>query len=272
MEEAGDDFEFVLMDEGYKSAATSKHFETSNELLKLEEYYNQQRGDVEFDLLKLQHKLFEMKLNCVDDYDDDEEEDEDDDYGYKGKRKGGKRFVKKTCHLEEEERQLKLREKYLNKIKTKKKRLRFQQLDDETQLMICKIDALRETGSDKNFFKKLLKMFEGKSLKVQRLEETVEKMKEVDDNNAKTIDDIIDEHQRILEVKDEEIMYLKKQLEAESRMRAYLIKNNEKRFKKHLKIEDLEDEYQMMFANMEALRKSDNVLYKEVLYMLKELS
>ena len=34
-------------------------------------------------------------------------------------------------------------------------------------------------------------MFEGKSFKVQRLEETVEKMKEVEDNNAKTIDDII---------------------------------------------------------------------------------
>ena len=53
--------------------------------------------------------------------------------------------------IEEEERHLNLKEQYLSKIKTKKKRLRFQQLDNETQLMICKIDDLRETGSDKNF-------------------------------------------------------------------------------------------------------------------------
>ena len=272
LKEAGDDFDFVPTDEGYQSASTSKHFETSTELLKLQEYYNQlqQRNDLDFEL-KLQHKLIEKKL-CVNELDDYEEEDDDYDYGYKGKGKGGKRFVKKTCHLEEEERQLKLKEQYMSKIKTKKKRLRFQQLDDETQLMICKIDALRETESDKYFLKKLLKMFEGKSFKMQRLEETVEKMKEVEDNSAKTIDDIIDEHQRILEVKDQEIKCLKKKLEAERRMRDCLVKNNEKRFKKHQKIEDLGEEYQMIITNMEALRKSDNVVYKEVLYMLRELS
>ena len=135
-----------------------------------------------------------------------------------------------------------LKEQYLSKIKNKKKYLRFQQMDDETRLMICKTDALREFGGDKSFFDKLLRMLEGRSLKVTKLKKIVEKMKELEDITARTIDDIIDERQRILYQKDQ---HLKKKLEAEKR----IIKKSEKRFKKHLKIKDLEEEYQTIIAN-----------------------
>ena len=271
LEGAVDDSQYMLKDEGYQSASTSKHFENE---LKLEEYYKQQGSDLEFEL-KLQHELIEKGVYVnepiiFDDYDEDDD-DEEEEHNI-GKGKGGKRYVKKTCHLEEEEKQVKLKKQYLSKIKTKKKYLRFQRLDDETQLMICKIDALRGSGGDNSFLNKLLKMLEGRSLKVKRLEKTVEKMKELEDNNARTIDDIIDEHQRILEAKDQEIKHLKKKLEAERKMKDYLIKNNEKRFKKHPKVEDLKVEYQTMIANMEAVRKSDSVVYNEVLIMLGELS
>ena len=283
-----DDSQYVLKDEGYQSASTSKQFE--NELLKLEEYYMQQSTGSDFQLKlqhelkfqhepKFQHELVEKRvyikeLISFDDYDDiDDEDDEEEEEEYAiGKGKGGKRYVKKTCHSEEEQQQLKLKEQYLSKIKNKKKYLRFQQLDDETQLVICKIDALRESGGDKSFYDKLLRILEGRSLKVTKLKKTVEKMKELEDNNARTIDDIIDEHQRILYQKDQEIKHLKKKLEAEKRMRGRFIKKSEKRFKKHLKIEDLEEEYQIIIANMEALRKSDSVVYNEVRNILEELS
>lgn len=270
---ASDDSQCMLKDEGYQSASTSKQFE--NELLKLEEHYEQQSSGLDFQL-KLQHELIEKRVYVseaisFDDYDDDDDDDEEEEY-IMGKGKGGKRFVKKTCHLEEEQRQLKLKEQYLSKIKNKKRYLRFQRLDDETQLMICKIDALRESGGDKSFFDKLLRMLEGRSLKVEKLKKTVEKMKELEDNNAKTIDDIINEHQRMLFKKDQEIKQLKKKLEAEKKVRDCLIKKTEKRFKKQLKVEDLAEEYQTIIANMEALKKSDGVVYNEVLNMLGELS
>ena len=270
---ANDDSQCMLKDEGYQSASTSKQFE--NELLELEEYYEQQSSGLDFQL-KLQHELIEKRVYVseaisFDDYDDDDDDDDEEEY-IMGKGKGGKRFVKKTCHLEEEQRQLKLKEQYLSKIKNKKRYLRFQRLDDETQLMICKIDALRESGGDKSFFDKLLRMLEGRTLKVEKLKKTVEKMKELEDNNAKTIDDIINEHQRMLFKKDQEIKQLKKKLEAEKKVRDCLIKKTEKRFKKQLKVEDLAEEYQTIIANMEALKKSDSVVYNEVLNMLGELS
>ena len=288
LKEAVDDSQYVLEDEGYQSASTSKQFE--NEQLKLEEHYMQQNTSSDFQL-KLQHELkfqhepkfkheliekwvYVKELMSFDDYDDidDDDNDEDEEEYSIGKGKGGRRYVKKTCHLEEEQQQLKLKEQYLSKIKNKKKYLRFQQLDDETQLMICKIDALRESGGDKSFFDKLLRMVEGRSLKVTKLKKIVEKMNELEDNNARTIDDIIDEHQRILYQKDQEIKHLKKKLEAEKRMRGRLSKKSEKRFKKHLKIEDLVEKYQIIIENMEALRKSDSVVYNEVRNMLEELS
>ena len=279
LKEAVDDSQYVLKDEGYQSASTSKQFE--NQQLKLEEYYMQQSTCSDFQLklqheLKFQHELIEKRayikeLMSFDDYDDIDDDDEEEEYAI-GKGKGGKRYMKKMCHLEEQQQQLKLKEQYLSKIKNKKKYLRFQQLDDETQLMICKIDALRESGGDKSFFDKLLRMLEGRSLKVTKLKKVVEKMKELEDNNERTIDDIIDEHQRILYQKDQEIKHLKKKLEAEKRMRVRLSKKSEKRFKKHLKIEDLMEKYQIIITNMEALRKSDSVVYNEVRNMLEELS
>ena len=50
----------------------------------------------------------------------------DDDEGYKGKGKGGKGYVQKVYNSED------LKEQYLSKIKSEKKYLRFQQLDNET--------------------------------------------------------------------------------------------------------------------------------------------
>ena len=45
-------------------------------------------------------------------------------------------------------------------------------------------------------------MVEAKSLELQRYKKTVEKMKEVEADYTETIDDILDEHQRILKEKD----------------------------------------------------------------------
>ena len=68
--------------------------------------------------------------------------------------KGWERVCQENVSLR---RTMKLKELYLSKIKSEKKHLRFQQLDDVTQLMICKIDALRGSGNDHEFYDKLLK-------------------------------------------------------------------------------------------------------------------
>ena len=100
----------------------------------------------------------------------------DDDEGYKGKGKGGKGYVRKVCNSEED-----LKEQYLSKIKSEKKYLRFQQLDNETQLMICKIDVFSGFGNGNGFFVKLLEMFEEKSMEL-------EEMKELEDEYVYVID------------------------------------------------------------------------------------
>ena len=45
-----------------------------------------------------------------------------------------------------------------------KRHFRFLQLDYKTQLMICRIDALRGSGNDDYFINKLLETFEEKSI------------------------------------------------------------------------------------------------------------
>ena len=201
---------------------------------------------------------------------------DDDGYGecFKGKGKGWRRFVKRTSRSKEKEQDFGLKEQCLNKIKTTKSYLRFQELDEETQLMICKTDSLRGSGKD-NSIDTLLQMVEAKSLELQRYKKTVEKMKEVEVDYTKTIDDILDEHQRILKEKNQEIANLNKRLQAGKRSRGLegeSSKKYEKGFLCNMRIKDLDDEYQTLIANIEALRKSDSVICNKVLNKLEELS
>ena len=257
----------MLKDEGYQSAldcTTCKHVE--NSLLKMEECYKQQIHDLEFEL-ELQYKLIEknydIKSKLMGDGDDNELE---------GKGKGGKGYVKKMCNLEEE--QLILKEQYLSKIKSEKKYLRFQQLDDETQLMICKIDALRESAIGNNFLDELLRMFERKSMELEKLKKTVEEMKELEEEYAKTIYELVDDHEKVIKQKDQEIDCLKKKLQAAligKVRRGYSGEPSRiKSGRKDVKTEDLDDECQLMIANIEALRESDNIIYGKVLNMLEQ--
>ena len=256
----------MLKDEGYQSAfdcTTCKHVE--NSLLKMEESYKQQIRDLEFEL-ELQYKLIEKNNDIKNKLMDDDE--------LEGKGKGGKGYVKKMCDLEEE--QLMLKEQYLSKVKSEKKYLRFQQLDDETQLMICKIDALRESGIGNNFFGELLGMFERKSMQLEKLKKTVEEMKELEEDYAMTINELVDDHEKIIEEKDQEIDCLKKKLQAVlvgKVRRGYSGEPSRiKSGRKDVKIEDLDDECQLMIANIEALRESDNIIYGKVLNMLEQQS
>ena len=201
---------------------------------------------------------------------------DDDGYGecFKEKGKSWKRFLKRTSHSKEKEQDFGLKEQYLNKIKTSKNYLGFQELDEETQLMICKIDSLRGSGKDDSI-DTLLRMVEAKSLELQRYQKTVEKMKEVEADYTKTIDDILDEHQRILREKNQEIANLNKKLQAEKRSRGLegeSSKKHNKGFLGNMRIKDLDDEYQTLIANIEALRKSDSVSCNKVLDKLGELS
>ena len=147
--------ESTLKDEGYQSTLdrnTSK--DTEDNLVKMEGSCEQQITAMELEL-KLHQNLLEKHKNEVTD---------DDDEGYKGKGKGGKGYVQKVCNSEED-----LKEQYLSKIKNDKKYSRFQQLDNETQLMISKIDVFRGFGSGNGFFYKLLELFEGKSMELMEI-------------------------------------------------------------------------------------------------------
>ena len=240
--------------------------------MEMEESYKQQIRDLEFEL-ELQYKFIEknneIKNKLMDDNDDDE---------LVGKGKGGKGYawgyVEKMYDLEEE--QLMLKEQYLSKIKSEKKYLRFQQLDDETQLMICKIDALRESGIGNNFFYELLGMFERKSMELEKLKKTVEEMKELEEDYATTINELVDDHEKVIEEKDQEINCLKKQLQAAligKVRRGYSGEPSRiKSGRKDVKFENLDDECQLMIANIEALRESDNMIYGKVIDMLEQQS
>ena len=326
------------MDEGYYSASTSKQFE--NTVSKLELCYDQLRSEFE---LKPHNKfgvneLTEddenfngkriVKETCLlEDVDEDYEKyfkgfineiwpleecineltDDDEEECFKGKGKGGKKLVKKTCHLEKhindlihdddyeecfkgkvkgwrrfikrtshsKEKEQELKEQYPSKTETTKNYLRFQELDEETQLMICKIDSLKGTGKDNNSIDTLLRMVEAKSLELLRYKKTVEKMKEAEADYTKTIEDILDEHQRILKEKNQEIGNLKKKLQAGKRSSGFegeSSKKYEKGFLGNMRIKDLDDEYQTLIANIEALRRSDSTIYNKVLNKLGELS
>ena len=255
----------VLKDEGYQSAlqldcTTLKQVE--NSLLMMEESYKQQIHDLEYEL-ELHYKLMEN-------YDIKNKQMDDDDE-LEGKGKGGKGYVKKTCSLEEE--QLILKEQYLSKIKSEKKYIRFHLMDEETQLMICKIDALRESGIVNDFYDELFRMFEEKSTELVKLKTTVKKMKELEDDFEKTIDELVDEHQKIVKEKDQEIECLKKKLRKVVVGKVKRDYSGELSRKKNgrveFEIEDLDDECKQMIANIEALRESDNIVYDKVLQMLE---
>ena len=79
--------------------------------------------------------------------------------------------------------------------------------------MISKIDALRGSVNDDQFIDKLLEIFEEKSMNLQRLKETVEKMKQVESEYVKTIDELMHQHNEIIKEKDHEIDYLRKNVQ-----------------------------------------------------------
>ena len=236
--------------------------QVENSLLMMEESYKQQIHDLEYEL-ELQHKLMEN-------YDIKNKQMDDDDE-LEGKGKGGKGYVKKMCSLEEE--QLILKEQYLSKIKSEKKYIRFHLMDEETQLMICKIDALRDSGIGNDFYDELFRMFEEKSTELVKLKTTVKKMKELEDDFEKTIDELVDEHQKIVKEKDQEIECLKKKLrkvvvgKVKRDYSGELSRNKNGRVE--FEIEDLDDECKQMIANIEALRESDNIVYDKVLHLLE---
>ena len=242
----------TLKDEGYQSTSdctTSKSME--DKPVKMEGCYEQSTTAMELEL-ELHQNLVEKHKNEL----------TDDDEGYKGKRKGGKGYVRKVCNSEED-----LKEQYLSKIKSEKKYLRFLQLDNETQLMICKMDIFSGFGNGNGFFVKLLQMFEGKSMKL-------EEKKELEGEYVKAIDDLKEQYEKTTKEKDEEIDGLKKKLQAalmeKTRGGCLSELSRIKGRRKDLKIEELDEESQLMIANIEALRESDDKIYNKVLNMLEE--
>ena len=165
--------ESTLKDEGYQSTLD---FTTSKDKLAKMEGFNEQK----ITAMELKLKLHQ---SCVEKYKNGLMEDNE---GYEGKGKGGKSYVQKMCNSEEV-----LKEQHLSKIK---KYLRFQRLDNETQLMISKIDVFRGYGGGNGFFDKLLEFFEGKSMELME-------MKEQECAYAKVIYDLMVQ----LEEKDQEI-------------------------------------------------------------------
>ena len=239
----------LLKDEGYQSTldcTTSKSME--DKPVKMEGCYEQSTTAMELEL-KLHQNLVEKYKNEL----------TDDDEGYKVKGKDGKGYVRKVCHSEED-----LKEQYLSKIKSEEKYLRFQQLDNETQLMICKMNIFSGFGNGNGFFVKLLQMFEGKSMKL-------EEKKELEGEYVSVVDELVEQHQTIVEEKDEEIDDLKKKLQValmeKTRGGCLSELSRIKGGRKDLKIEELDEESQLMIANIEALRESDDKIYNKVLNM-----
>ena len=161
------------------------------------------------------------------------------------------------CSTEED-----LKEQYLSKIKSEKKWLRFQQLDHQTQLMISKIDAYRGFRNGNDFFEKLFKMFEGKSMEVEDLKQNVNEM-EGEYSNA--FNELVGQYKNIIEHKDEEMNDLKK-LQAElvrktrggwlSELRRMM--SRIKGGRKDLKTKELDERSQLSIGITEALRESDD--------------
>ena len=248
--------ESTLKDEGYQSildCTTSKNMK--DKLVKMEGSYKQRITAMELEL-KLYQNLTEKYRN--------EQTDDDDDEGFTGKGKGGKGYIQKVCNLEED-----LKEQYLSKIKSEKKRLRFQQLDHQTQLMISKIDACRGFSNGNDFFEKLLEMFEGKSMEVEDLKQNV---KEMEGEHSNILNELVGQYKKIIERKVEEINDLKK-LQAGfvgktrggwlSELRR--IMSRIKGGRKDLKTKELDDRSQLSLGNSEALRESDNSINNKAL-------
>ena len=231
--------------------------------MNMEEYYKTQIDALESDL-KHQQKLNEEQSYATNELIDEEEE-------FEGKGKGGKRYIKKICNLEEE--RANLIDNYLSNIKSEKKYLRFKQLDEETQLMICKIDVFRGFGYHTEFFDKLLEMFEWNSTQLVKLKKTVDEMKQLKDDYSNTIDELMDENQKTIKEKDQEIDELKKKLQAvligkkggNHLSESSRIKGGRKDAK-----QEMDEESQLMIANINALRESDNKIYYKVLGMSKK--
>ena len=250
--------ESTLKDEGYQSTldcTTSKNME--GKLVKMEGCYKQQITPMELEL-KLYQKLIEKYRN--------EQTDDDDDEGFKGKGKGGKGYIRKVCSTEED-----LKEQYLSKIKSEKKRLKFQQLDHETQLMISKIDVFRGFGSGNDFFNKLFEVFKGKSMEVEDLRN---KAKEIEGDHVNVLNELVSQYTKIIEGKDLEINDLKKlQVGMMRKTRGgwlselRRIMSRTKGGRKDVKTEGLDDKSQLTIANTEALRESDDRINNKVLNM-----
>ena len=240
--------ESTLKYKGYQPTlvcTTSTNMPVEDKLVKIEQSGEQQITAMELEL-KLHQNLIEKYKNEL-----------TDDEGYEGKGKGGKGYVQKVCNSEED-----LKEQYLSKIKNDKKYSRFQQLDNETQLMISKIDVFRGLGSGNGFFDELLELFEGKSMELME-------MKELESKYVKAIDEL----QEQLEEKDQENDDLKKKLQAalmgKTREHCLSEMSRIKGRKMNLKIEELDEESQLMIAHIEALRESDDQIYNKVLSMTK---
>ena len=237
--------ESILKDEGYQSTLD---FTTSKDkLAKMEGFYKQQITAMELELKLHQSCVKKYKNGLI----------ADDGNAFEGKGKGGKRYIRKMCNPEKG-----LKEQYLSKIKSEKKCLKFQQLDNETQLMISKIDVFRGFSTDNDFFDELLELFEGKSMELME-------MKEQECEYVKVIYDLMVQ----LEEKDQVINDSNDKLQAalmgKTRGGCLSELSGIKGGRKDLKIEELDEESQRMIANIEALRESDAKIYNKVLSMNK---
>ena len=253
--------EHVIEDEGYQSKLDCTTCRKSL-IMKMEESYKQQIASLESKLIQQQNRI--DKYYYANELTDDEEN------VFEGRGKG---YVKQACDLKP----LALKKQYLGKIKCEKRRFRFLQLDDKTQLMLCKIDALRGPRSDNNFIDELLETFERNSMLLLRLNKTIEEIKEQEDVYVKTHDELKHDHEKIIKEKDEEIDYFREN------MKVVLVgeescdflgapskkMKNGKQCKKNLKTDESEDgEYQISIANMEGLRELNGVVYYNVVKML----
>ena len=250
----------VNLDEGYQS--TLDCTKCKNNLAKIEESYKQQIAALELELINKQNRIDKY-------YFIKNELANDEENFYEGKGKGGKGYMRKGY----DSKQHALKEQYLRKIRNDEKRhFRFLQLDYKTQLMISRIDALRGSVNDDQFIDKLLETFEEKCMLLQSLKGTVENMKQVEGEYVKTIDELMHQHHESIKEKDHEIDYLRKNVQivlVEKEGSGELSKRrNEKKSKKHLQTDDLDDEYQITIANMQALRQLDNGVYSNVVQML----
>ena len=100
-------------------------------------------------------------------------------------------------------------------------------------------------------------------MQLQRLKETVEEMKQLEDDYVKTIDELMhQQHNKTIKEKDQEINYLRKNVQVvlvgKERSGELSKRKNEKKSKN---TDELYDKYEITIANMQALRQLYNVVY-----------